>query len=63
MRKTKQQKATDKAIEAAFNKFGTGRQFPIMDLAKITDAGQKAADLGQSIDEAVKAACDQYEEK
>lgn len=63
MRKTKQQKATDKAIEAAFYKFGTNRQFNMMNLSKITEAGQKAADAGQSIDEAVKAACDEYEEK
>lgn len=63
MRKTKQQKAIDAAIDAAFTKFGNGRRFPIMNLSKITDAGQKAADLGQSIEDAVKAACDEFEEK
>jgi hypothetical protein len=63
MRKTKQQQATDKAIEAAFNKFSIGHRISVMNLSKITDAGQKAADLGQSIDEAVKAACEQYNEK
>jgi hypothetical protein len=62
-RKTKQQKATEAAIDAAFAKYGSNRQYGVFDLSKITAAGQKAADLGQDIEAAVQAACDQYEIK
>lgn len=62
-RQTKQEKQTQAAIEAAFSKHGNCRQFNIMDLGKITGAGKAAAGAGQDIEAAVKAACDQYEQK
>lgn len=62
-RKTKQEKALEAAIEAAFNRHGSNRQFNIMDLSKISAAGRAAAAAGQDVEAAVKAACDQYEIK
>lgn len=62
-RKTKEQKRIETAVDAAFNKIGNRRQFNIMDLSKIHDAGIAAGVAGQDIEVAVSAACDQYEEK
>lgn len=62
-RQTKEEKRIEKAVEAAFNKFGKNRQFNIMDLGKIHAAGEKAAKDGGDIEEAVRQACDQYEAK
>ncbi len=56
-------KRINKLVEAAFNKIGKNRQFNVMDLGKIHDAGVSAAHAGRDVEEAVKAACDQYETK
>lgn len=67
-RLSKRAKQVEKTVEAAFAKFGSNRQFDIMDLGKINAAGVKAAGTEGDIDataveNAVKAACDQYEQK
>jgi len=62
-RMTKEQKRIEKAVEAAFNKYGSNRQFNIMDLNNISIAGSRAAATGQDIAAAVKMACDLYEVK
>jgi len=62
-RLTKAEKQVQAAVEAAFKKHGTNRQFNIFDLAKINNAGNAAAKAGQDIDAAVLAACEQYEIK
>lgn len=62
-RKTKEEKRIEDATEAAFNKVGNCRQFNIMDLGKIHDAGMSAGRAGQDIEAAVSAACDKYESK
>ena len=51
------------AVEAAFNKVGNRRQFPMMDLPKIHAAGMDAARAGLDVEAAVAAACDRYEHK
>jgi len=65
-RLTKQEKLNQAAVEAAFKKHGTGRQFNIFDLSKINNAGNEVAKRGGSQDEieaAVLSACEQYEIK
>lgn len=62
-RMTKAEKLIEAAVDAAFKKFGSNRQFNIFDLAKIRNAGNAAAKAGQDIEAAVSAACDQYEVK
>lgn len=62
-RKTKEEKRIDAEVEAAFYKVGGNRQFNIMDLGKIHDAGKTAALNGQDVLVAVSAACDKYEIK
>jgi hypothetical protein len=62
-RKSKEEKRIEAAAEAAFNKVGRGRQFDVMDLGKIHDAGVAAGVAGQDIEAAVSAACDKYEVK
>jgi ABC-type transporter Mla MlaB component len=72
-KQTKEEKRIDKVVEAAFNKFGQGIQFNIMDLGKIHSAGVAAANACVSpgvtfgsvlelhaIVEAVKHAIEQY---
>lgn len=60
-RKTNEEKRIEAAVNAAFYKHGDCRQFSIMDLGKIRNAGIAAGKAGQDIDAAVAAACDQYE--
>lgn len=62
-RKTKAEKALEARIEAAFQKYGSNRQFNVFNLSKITKAGEDAASRGEDVEAAVSAACDQYEEK
>jgi len=65
MKKTKESKRIDKAVEDAFNTHGKGFQKPmlkfhILDLGKIHDAGVAAAQAGQDIEAAVIAAIAKY---
>ena len=60
-RKTKAVKQRDRDVEAAFKKHGSNRQFDMFDLSKIFDSGNDADEAGESIEDAVKAACDKYE--
>ena len=62
-RMTKEEKRIEVAVEAAFRKVGSNRQFKIFDLAKISNAGNVAAKAGQDIEAAVAKACDQFEIK
>ena len=48
------------AVSEAFRIHGNCIQFNIMDLGKIFKAGENAGIAGQNIDEAVKAAIQQY---
>lgn len=59
-RKTKEEKRVESAVDEAFKKHGVNKQFDIMDLSKITKAGEDAAKQGKDIEEAVKLACIQY---
>ena len=59
-RKTKAQKETEQKIDAAINLHMQNKQFNVMDLGKLSDAGEKAAAAGEDIDAAVKAACEKY---
>ena len=59
-RKTKEEKRIENEISAAFYKFGGNIQFDIMDLPKIHQAGAVAAASGGSVEEAVKAAIENY---
>ncbi len=59
-RRTKKQIETDKAVDAAVQTHIQGRQFSVFDLGKISDAGHNAANNGEDIDAAVKAAAEQY---
>lgn len=59
-RKTKQDKLIDSQVESAFNRHGKNIQFNIMDLGKIHDAGVRAAQAGNDVDEAVILAIEQY---
>lgn len=63
MRMTKEEKRIEAAVHAAFKKVGSGREFNIFDLAKITAAGKDAAKTGHDIEDAVRSACDLYEVK
>lgn len=60
-RQTKEDKRIEAAVNAAFYKHGNCRQFSIMDLGKIRNAGIEAGKAGQDINAAVAAACDEYE--
>lgn len=60
MSRSKADKAIDALVEAAYGRHGNGVQINIMDLGNIMDAGREAARSGQDIDEAVKAAIEQY---
>jgi hypothetical protein len=67
-RKTKREKQVEALVETAFLKSGKNRQFNIMDLGKINKAGVNAAGTegevnAQAIEDAIKTACDQYEQK
>lgn len=62
-RMTKEEKRIHTAVGVAFNRIGNRRQFNMMDLPKIMDAGMAAGMNGQDIEAAVSAACDQYEIK
>jgi len=62
-RRSKEEIRIEREVSAACNKHGQMKQFDIMDLSKISDAGKAAAKAGASIDEAVAAACDKYEVK
>lgn len=59
-RMTKEQKRVEKQVDDLFKKHSYGIQFNISDLGKISDAGVKAAEQGQNVEEAVKAAIQQY---
>jgi hypothetical protein len=59
-RKTKEEKRIEMATEQAFKLHGQNIQFNIMDLGKIHNAGVNAGKAGQSIEDAVKAAIEQY---
>lgn len=60
VRMSKEEKRIERETDAAFNKHGSGVQFDMMDLSKITQAGKTAARTGASIEEAVKAAIQVY---
>jgi hypothetical protein len=45
-------------IDNLFHKYGEGKQYKIMDLSKITKAGEAAHINGGDIEQAVKAACE-----
>lgn len=62
-RRSKEDVRIERAVDAAFLKVGSNRQFGIFDLSKIMAAGTAAAKAGQDIEAAVSAACDQYEHK
>ena len=53
-------KQLESAVESAFKRFGQNRQFNIMDLGTIHRAGMDAGQAGESIEDAIKAAVDQY---
>jgi hypothetical protein len=61
-RMTKEEKAREKAIEAAFYRHGNGIPINIMNLSKISEAGRKALQEGTDLDTAVKAAIELYRE-
>jgi hypothetical protein len=59
-RMTKAEKLVEMEVERSFKVHGSGVQFDIMDLGKITEAGKSAAKAGTNIEEAVKAAIQTY---
>jgi len=59
-RKTKQEKAAEKASDDAFRKLGNCISFDVFDLSKIHAAGVDAFLAGQDVEAAVQAAITQY---
>ena len=59
-RMTKEDKRIEKAAEAAFYQHGNRISLDIFDLGKIHNAGVVAGKAGGNIEEAVKAAIQQY---
>ena len=63
MRKSKEQKALEPIVDAAFKRLGNRIEFNIFDLGKITKAGETAGTAamlaGTSVVEAVEAAVTQ----
>lgn len=62
-RRTKEQKRIDDAVEKAFKEHGHGIQIPIMEIGDVMDAGRKAGEKGENIDEAIKAAFEKHRVK
>jgi hypothetical protein len=59
-RKTKEEKRIESESEAAFKKHGSGIEFDIFDLSKISKAGEDAGKAGEDIEAAVIAAIEKY---
>ena len=59
-RKTKAEKAIEKAVDDAYKKHGSGVQVDMFDIGKILDAGYAAGAAGNNIEEAVKEALAKY---
>ena len=62
-RRTKAEIQFDRDYDAAFSRHGSCRQFNVMDLSKIRAAVRTAVAGGQSVDEAVRVACDAFEQR
>lgn len=59
-RMTKEEKRIDAATSAAYKVHGNGVVVDVFDLSKIHNAGVEAGRKGENIEEAVKAAIQQY---
>jgi len=60
-RKTKEEKALEARIDAAFKRHGSGHQFDIFDLGKVMDDAKAAVKAGKDLDAAMVDAIAKYE--
>lgn len=60
MKKTKQEKAMEKAIDQSFRAQSSGIQFNIMDLGKVLKMAEKLVVAGEPVDIAVNLAIVTY---
>lgn len=51
------------AVEAAYRQYATGVEIPIAAVKTIRDAGERAAENGEDVGEAVRAAVAEYRVK
>ncbi len=59
-RKTKEEKALEAAVDAAFGRLGSGISFDVFDLSKICDETKAAVATGKTVDEGMTAAIAKY---